>query len=76
MSTKITKVRVTSSSVIDRIAYDAVKRLLTVLFANGKLYQYNKVGSTVARDFMVAESKGRFFNQNIRGQYESQELAA
>jgi hypothetical protein len=73
---KVTQVRVTSSSFIDRIAYDAVKRLLTILFTNGRVYQYAKVGSTVARDFMVAESKGRFFYQNIRDQYESQELAA
>lgn len=73
---KITQVRVTDSSFIDRIAYDAANRLLTVMLANGKAYQYAKVGSTTARDFMVAESKGQFFCQNIKDSYESQELAS
>jgi len=73
---KITKVRVTSSSFIDRIAYDHANLTLSVMFTNGGVTQYFKVGHQVAKDFMVAESKGKFWNERIRDGYESQQAAS
>ena len=55
------------SSVIDSIGYE--KNVLEVRFTNGGLYQYLDVPEPVLAQLMRASSKGRFFNQQIRGRY-------
>lgn len=57
---------------LDSIGYE--KNVLEVRFNNGGLYQYRDVPETVLASLMRAESKGRFFNQNIRGRYPSVRL--
>lgn len=51
------------------IQYDASEQVLTVVFPNGRSYRYRDVPPDVARGFAEADSKGEFFNRNIRGQY-------
>jgi hypothetical protein len=55
------------SSSIDSVGFE--KNVLEVRFRNGGLYQYFDVPETVLASLMRAESKGRFFNQQIRGRY-------
>lgn len=55
------------SSMIDSIGYE--KNVLEVRFSNGGLYQYLDVPESVLAELMRASSKGRFFNQQIRGRY-------
>jgi hypothetical protein len=52
---------------IDSIGYE--KNVLEVRFCNGGLYQYLDVPESVLAQLMRANSKGRFFNQQIRGRY-------
>jgi hypothetical protein len=52
---------------IDSIGYE--KKVLEVRFCNGGLYQYLDVPEPVLAELMRASSKGRFFNQRIRGRY-------
>jgi hypothetical protein len=60
------------SSMLDSIGYE--KNVLEVRFCNGGLYQYLDVPESALSELMRAESKGRFFNQNIRGRYPSVRL--
>ena len=55
------------SSMIDSIGYE--KNVLEVRFCNGGLYQYLDVPEPVLAELMRAGSKGRFFNQHVRGRY-------
>jgi KTSC domain len=55
------------SSMIDSIGFE--KNVLEVRFCNGGLYQYLDVPESVLAQLMRASSKGRFFNQRIRGRY-------
>lgn len=68
---KVTKVRVTTSSFIDRIAYDSGTMTLSVMFTNGNVTQYMRVGAKIFTEFSNAESKGKFWNERIKDQYKS-----
>lgn len=61
------------SSSIDSVGYE--KEVLEVCFRNGGLYQYLDVPESVLASLMHADSKGRFFNQQIRGRYPAVRLA-
>jgi hypothetical protein len=52
---------------IDSIGFE--KNVLEVRFCNGGLYQYLDVPESVLAELMRAGSKGRFFNQHVRGRY-------
>jgi len=58
------------SSVIEHFEHDEETLQLTVKFRSGKSYTYQKVPQEVADAFAAADSHGRFFNENIKGQYE------
>ena len=55
---------------IEHFEHNAETEVLRVKFRSGKTYTYNKVPETVFEEFQAAESHGRFFNENIKGQYE------
>ncbi|MGH6957800.1 MAG: KTSC domain-containing protein [Caulobacteraceae bacterium] len=57
------------SSAIRAIRYDAERQRLVVRFIDGDEYAYVGVPGEVHRSFAEAESKGRFFAQQIRGRY-------
>jgi len=61
-------VHVESSAILD-IEYDRVRRSLHVTFVSGDLYAYEEVPARAHRAFLVAESKGRFFQAEIRDRY-------
>lgn len=54
--------------------YDAVKRALLIVFTSGRRYIYTDVPQAVATAFDAAESKGGFFNAEIRDRFEYDEI--
>jgi len=57
------------SSTLASVGYDKTQFLLELEFRSGELYQYAGPPDRIYRELMVAESKGRFFNQNIRDHF-------
>jgi hypothetical protein len=49
--------------------YDPRRRFLDVEFRTGELYRYFDVPSLCFQALLLAESKGRYFNSNIRNQF-------
>ena len=59
---------VTSTS-LRSAGYDAEKEVLEVEFHHGSVYQYEGVPADVFEELMNAESKGRYFMDEIRDVY-------
>jgi hypothetical protein len=57
------------SSVIRSAGYDCETATLEVEFRTGLVYQYRPVPRAKFNALMKAESKGRYFNANIRDHY-------
>jgi hypothetical protein len=55
--------------VIESIAYDAASARLVVTFNGGRIYAYDGVPSEVHAAFEPAQSKGQFFNTEIKDKY-------
>ena len=55
------------SSTISEINYDG--KLLTITFNNGSEYVYEDVPAKIYEDFSKAESKGKYFHENINHRY-------
>ena len=58
-----------NSSSIRSIGYDRSTDTLEVEFVNGSIYQYYDVPDNIYENFMVAPSKGQFFNTYVRNYY-------
>lgn len=54
------------SSVIKSLTYDENRKDLQVSFKSGKLYVYTPVSQQFFNKLQNAESKGKFFNKNIK----------
>jgi hypothetical protein len=59
------------SDAIRSIGYDREAMILEIEFADGAVYQYLRVPADVHDAFMSAESKGKFFQQSIRDNYQT-----
>lgn len=57
------------SAAIQEIDYDAERSKLLVRFESGERYVYVGVPGEVHRSFLEADSKGRFFQAEIRDRY-------
>lgn len=55
------------SSTISEINYDG--KLLTVIFNNGREYVYEGVPASIYEAFTQADSKGKYFHENINYRY-------
>ena len=55
-----------NSSNISMVDYNLDNLTLTVYFKDGSVYNYSPVYQSQVLDFDAAESKGKWFNQNIR----------
>lgn len=62
------------SSCIDAVAYLQDSLTLKIRFNLGDLYQYHNVPRDVFLNLLDADSKGRFFNYNIKDAYSYQQL--
>ncbi len=58
------------SDVIHAIGYDPEIHLLEIIFNDGHIYQYRGVPPEVYDGLKGAESKGRYFQENIRGEFQ------
>ena len=57
------------STTLATIAYDRTGELLQLEFNSHAIYQYRGVPTSVHEALLRAPSKGRFFNQAIRGKF-------
>jgi len=65
-----------ASSLIQDARYWPDERALELCFATGRRFLYLGVPAPVAEGFVAAPSKGRYFNQPIKGQFVCHELAS
>ena len=57
------------SGLFGAAAYREGARQLYLRFRDGKIYRYFDCPISVYREFVTAESKGRYFSQQIRNQF-------
>lgn len=69
MAIKMNPVKSTS---ISEIGYQ--RRTMRVKFNSGKIYEFKKVPRSEYNEFQDSRSKGKFFNNEIKGNYPSIEL--
>lgn len=58
-----------ASTNIRAIGYDLETQILEVEFNSGSVYQYHSVPASEHDAIMNAESKGKYFNANIKNNY-------
>ena len=59
------------SSALASIGYSKRLHILEIEFANGAIYRYDQVPPSVYRDMMSTDSKARYYDRNIKGNYRS-----
>ena len=64
------KLETVESDVIHAIGYADEVQVLEVIFNNGQIYQYRNVPRAAFEQLMAAESKGKYFQENIRDEFE------
>jgi hypothetical protein len=60
-----------TSKGIAAIGYSKRRHILEIQFVNGAVYRYLQVAPSVHRDLMAADSKARYYDANIKGNYPS-----
>ena len=58
------------SSTMEAVGYDRAMRELHVQFQGGKLYVYLDVDEYVFNELLMADSKGSYFNREIKPRYQ------
>lgn len=62
------------SSCVVSIGYDVESMTLEIEFIKGTVYQYFDVPEAIYQELMVAESIGRYLNNNIKDNYRVAQL--
>ena len=57
------------STTLLTVSYDEARALLQLEFCSRAVYQYFSVPAAVHQSLLAAPSKGRYFNQAIRGRF-------
>ena len=57
------------STLVRAVGYQRRSKTLEVEFQSGEVYQYSDVPERVFEEFWKAESKGKYFNFEIRDSY-------
>jgi hypothetical protein len=60
-----------ASKAIASIGYSKRRHILEIEFVNGAVYRYLEVAPSVYRDLITADSKARYYDMNIKGNYPS-----
>ena len=68
MISRIPHHRVDSTGIAS-IGYSKRRHILEIEFVNGAVYRYLAITPSVFRELMVASSKARYYDANIRGNY-------
>jgi hypothetical protein len=63
------RVAIVESTTLATVAYDEAQELLQLEFCSRAIYLYLGVPTAVHQALLDAPSKGRYFNQAIRGQF-------
>lgn len=63
------RVVVVDSTTLSTVTYDEARELLQLEFCSRAIYLYFGVPATVHQALLAAPSKGRYFNQKIRGRF-------
>lgn len=63
------QVAVVESSVINKILYNEKTKELYIEFKNKHIYKYDNVPNEIMKEFISAESKGKYFNRNFKKKY-------
>ena len=63
------RVATVESSTLATVAYDEAQELLQLGFCSRAVYQYFSVPAAVHQALLGAPSKGKYFNEAIRGQF-------
>ena len=66
---------VVESTTLTTVEYDEARELLQLEFCNRAVYLYFGVPPTVHRALLRAPSKGRYFNETIRGRFRYRPMA-
>ena len=59
------------STAIAKVGYSKRQHILEIEFVNGAIYRYLDVPPSVYHDLILADSKARFYDANIRRHYHS-----
>lgn len=70
MSVSLPDMTPVDSSNLFRIGYDGVMQELYVEFQDNRTYVYSAVPESTFQELMNADSKGSYFNREIRPNYE------
>jgi lysyl-tRNA synthetase class 2 len=57
------------STTLAAFAYDDAREVLQLEFRSGVVYHYFGVPAAVHEELLCAPSKGKYFNQSIRGRF-------
>jgi hypothetical protein len=63
------RVATVESTTLLTVSYDEAQALLQLEFCSRAVYQYFSVPAAVHQSLLAAPSKGRYFNQAIRGRF-------
>lgn len=63
------RVATVESTTLLTVSYDEARALLQLEFCSRAVYQYFSVPAAVHQSLLAAPSKGRYFNQAIRGRF-------
>jgi hypothetical protein len=63
------RIAAVESTTLVTVAYDEARKLLQLEFCSRAVYQYFNVPEVVHQSLLAASSKGRYFNQAIRGRF-------
>ncbi len=63
------RVATVESTTLATVAYDETRKLLQLEFSSQAVYLYSGVPAGVHQALLGAPSKGRYFNQTIRGRF-------
>ena len=63
------RVDTVASTTLVTVAYDETQELLQLEFCSQTVYLYSGVPAAVHQALLGAPSKGRYFNQTIRGRF-------
>ena len=59
------------STALASVGYSKRLHVLEIEFRNGAIYRYLNVAPAIYHDLMIAPSKARFYDENIRRKYRS-----
>jgi len=69
------RVTAVESTTLVMVSYDDAREVLQLEFCSRAVYQYFHVPAAVHQSLLNASSKGRYFNQAIRGSFPYRRIA-